>query len=83
MMNMIFRQQVMLGWFSIFMDDSIIHTKCLPNETSKQHLKRHRKYVHEIFDILAENDLFVKPEKCAFEQEETNYLGVIVGKGRL
>ena len=65
------------------MDDGIIHTKCLPNETPEQHLKRHHKYVHEIFDILAENDLFVKPEKCAFEQEETDYLGVIVGKGRL
>ena len=83
MMNTIFRRQVMLGWFSIFMDDSIIHTKRLSDETLKQHVKRHRKYVHEIFDILAENDLFVKLEKCTFEQEETDYLGVIVGKGQL
>ena len=83
MMNMIFQRQVMLGWFSIFMDDSIIHTKQLPNKTKEQHLKRHRQHIHEIFDILAENDLFVKPEKCTFEQEETDYLGVIVGKGRL
>ena len=82
-MNTIFRRQVMLGWFSIFIDDGIIHTKHLPHETPEQHLLRHRKYVHEIFDILAENDLFVKPEKCAFEQEETDYLGIIVGKGRL
>jgi hypothetical protein len=29
------------------------------------------------------NDLYVKPEKYAFEQEEIEYLGVIVGKGRL
>ena len=65
------------------MDDGIIHTKCHPHETPKQHVLRHHKYVHEIFDILEENDLFVKPEKCAFEQEETDYLGVIVGKGRL
>ena len=73
----------MLGWFSIFMDDGIIHTKCLLDETPERHLKRHRKYIHEIFDILAENDLFIKLEKCTFEQEETDYLGVIVGKGRL
>ena len=73
----------MLRWFLIFMDDGIIHTKRLPNETPEQHLERHRKYVHEIFDILEEIDLFVKPEKCAFKQEETDYLGVIVGKGRL
>ena len=83
MMNTIFWQQVMLGWFSIFMDNGIIHTKCLLYETLEQHLQRHQKYIHEIFDILEENDLFVKLEKCAFEQEETNYLGVIVGKGQL
>ena len=65
------------------MDNGIIHTKHLPNETPEQHLKRHRRYIHKIFDILAENDLFIKPEKCAFEQEETDYLSVIVGKGRL
>ena len=81
MMNTIFRRQVMLGWFSIFMDNNIIHTKCLPHETQKQHLERYCKYVHEIFNILEENDLFIKPEKCTFEQEETDYLGIIVGKG--
>ena len=73
----------MLGWFSIFMDDGVIHTKQKPDETEEQHIQRHRKYVHEIFDTLAKNDLYVKPEKCAFEQEEIEYLGVIVGKGRL
>ena len=83
MMNTIFRQPVMLGWFSIFMDDGVIHTKQKPGETKEQHIARHRRYVHEIFDTLAENDLYVKPEKCAFEQEEIEYLGVIVGKGRL
>lgn len=83
MMNTIFQQQVMLEWFSIFMNDRIIHTKHLPHETPEQHTLRHQKYVHEIFDIPKENDLFMKLEKCAFEQEETNYLGVIVGKGQL
>ena len=73
----------MLGWFFIFMDDRIIHTKHLPHKTPKQHLLQHQKYIYEIFDILEENDLFIKPEKCAFEQEEMDYLGVIVGKGQL
>ena len=63
--------------------DGIIHTKCLLHETPEQHIAQHQKYVHEVFDILKENDLFVKPEKCVFKQEETDYLGVIVGKGRL
>ena len=73
----------MLGWFSIFMDDGVIHTKQRPDKTKEQHIMQHHCYVYEIFDILAENDLYVKPEKCAFEQEEIEYLGIIVGRGQL
>ena len=65
------------------MDDGVIHTKRKPDKTEEQHIERHRRYVHEIFDTLAKNNLYVKPEKCAFEQEEIKYLGVIVGKGQL
>jgi len=32
---------------------------------------------------LEANNLYLKPKKCAFEQEEIEYLGVIVGKGQL
>ena len=83
MMNTIFQQQVMLGWFSIFMDDRVIHTKQRSNETKEQHITQHCQYVHEIFNILTENDLYIKPEKCTFKQEEIKYLGIIVGKGQL
>jgi hypothetical protein len=68
MMNTIFRQPIMLRYFSVFMDDSVIHTKWCQNETEEQHLARHHHYVHEIFNILAENDLYIKPEKYAFKQ---------------
>jgi hypothetical protein len=39
--------------------------------------------IHCIFDILEQNDLYIKPEKCTFEQEEMEYLGVIVDKGKM
>ena len=50
---------------------------------TQEHNTRHWKYVHEIFDILEANDLYVKIEKCAFEQEEIEYLGVVIGKGEI
>ena len=65
------------------MDDGVIHTRQQPDKTREQHITWHHRYVHKIFDILAENNLFVKPEKCAFEQEEIEYLGVIIGRGQL
>jgi len=49
----------------------------------EQHLRQHHKLVHEMLDELEANDLYLKLEKCAFEQEEIEYLGVIVGKGHL
>ncbi len=32
---------------------------------------------------LEQNDLYLKPEKCDFEQPQIDYLGVIVGNGKL
>ena len=65
------------------MDDGVIHTKQLPHKSKLEHLLRHQKYVHEIFDNLASLDLYLKPEKCQFEQEQIEYLGVIVGNGQI
>ena len=83
MVNMMFRPLVRLKVFSIYMDDGCIHTAQLPGETHEQHLARHRKYVHEAFDILEKYDLYLKPEKCAFEQTEIEFLGVTVGNGKI
>jgi hypothetical protein len=65
------------------MDDGIIYTKWWPGEMEEQHKQWHWELVHRIFDILEKNDLYIKPEKCIFEQEEMEYLGIIVGKGKM
>jgi len=83
MMNTIFRPDVAKGDTSVFMDDIAIHTKKYLNESHQQHLAWHQKRVHEILDKLEANDLYLKPEKCAFEQDKIEYLGVIMGKGQL
>src|SRR5258708_30506158 len=83
MMNHIFRKQVAQGWISVYMDDLAIHTKRRPGETEEEHWRRHKEYVHIVLDILEKHDLYLKHEKCAFKQEEIDYLGVIVGQGML
>ena len=83
MMNMIFHREITQGWMSIYMDDLAIHTKRKPGETKEQHRCRHQTHVHHILDILEKHNLYLKPEKCSFEQEEIDYLGVIVGRDKL
>ena len=83
MMNTIFRREVAKGWLSVYMDDIAIHTTPHPGETDEQHTARHRLYTHHILDVLEKNDLYLKPEKCEFEKDEIEYLGVIVGRNSL
>jgi hypothetical protein len=83
MMNTIFWCKVQEGWFSIFMDNGIIYTKQQPGKMEEQHQYQHRELIHRIFNILEKHDLYIKLEKCAFEQEEMEYLGVIIGKGKI
>ena len=65
------------------MDDMAIHTAKLPHETEEQHTQQHHTYIHRVLTKLEENDLYLKPEKCEFEKEEIEYLGVIVGRNHL
>ena len=81
MMNTIFRKEVAEGWLSVYMDDIAIHSKKHPLETEERHCQRHKLYVHHVLDKLERHDLYLKPEKCAFEKDEINYLRVIIGNG--
>jgi hypothetical protein len=71
MMNALFREELRQDWLSIYMDNILIHTR--------SDLPYHRTRVHQILDKLRKHDLFLKPEKCVFEQKEVEFLGVILG----
>ena len=75
MMNEIFIEELREGWLMIYMDNILIHT----NDS----LETHRKAVHQVLDKLAKHDLFLKPEKCLFEQRRMEFLGVVLENGTI
>lgn len=74
MMNEIFARQIAEGGVIVYLDNILIYS---------DNLDEHRDTVCEVLGILAQNDLFLKPEKCEFERQEIEYLGVIVGNGTI
>ena len=73
MMNDIFKD--LLGvCVVIYLDDILIFS---------EHPGEHEGHVREVLRRLREHDLFLKPEKCRSNQSEVEYLGLIVGEGRV
>jgi len=81
MMNSVFAPEIAEQWLTIYMDNMAIHTAKLPDETDEQHLQQHRELVKRILAKLQEHNLFLKPEKCTFEQPTIEFLGVNVDQG--
>ena len=69
MMNEILRDMINEGKVAAFVDDVLIGT-----ETEKGH----DELVEEVLKQLEENDLYVKPEKCAWKVQKVNFLGVVI-----
>ena len=74
MMNEILRDMVNEGKVAVFVDDVLIET-----ETEEGH----DEIVEEVLRRLEENDLYVKPEKCAWKVRKVNFLGVVMGEGKI
>ena len=70
MMNDLFKTLIDEGCVIIYMDDILIFTESL---------EEHRKIVKRVLKVLAENKLYLKAEKCSFEQTRIEYLGLIIG----
>jgi len=74
MMNDIFHDLIMDGTVCVYLDDILIFTKTIAE---------HRKIVKIVMEHLRENKLFLKPEKCEFEQTRIEYLGLIISEGKI
>ena len=74
LMDTIFADLIAEGKVSVYLDDILIFTKGL---------EEHRRIVREVLQRLKEYDLYLRPEKCEFEKEEIEYLGMIIGNGQV
>ena len=54
----------------VFVDDILVFSKTL---------EEHRNHLQEVFQLLTENQLFIKQSKCSFAQTSLEYLGNIIG----
>ena len=63
------------GEGSVYMDDIVIHM----NGTEAEH----EAIVHKWLTKLEKLNLFLKPSKCQFHQHEVEYLGMIIGNGKV
>ena len=75
MMNAIFQEEIHEGWLIVYMDNMLIATN--------DNLTYHQKCVHRVLTKLAHFDLFLKLEKCVFEQKHIEFLGVILQHGTI
>jgi len=74
MMNELFKDLIASSTVFIYMDDILIAT-CTMEE--------HRRVIRQVLQILKSNQLFLKPEKCEFEKDEVEYLGIHLQAGQL
>ena len=73
-MNEILRDLINEGKVVAFVNNMLIGT-----ETKNGY----DKIVEEVLKKLEENNLYMKPEKCAWKVEKVNFLGVVMGQGKI
>lgn len=72
MMNALFADLIARGVVVVYIDDILIFTPDLAT---------HEAVTREVLQILRDNQLYLKPEKCDFHKSAIEYLGLLVGNG--
>ncbi|GAA0147438.1 hypothetical protein LIER_07137 [Lithospermum erythrorhizon] len=58
----------------VYLDDIVVYSKTLEEDVE---------YLQQVFQVLRENELYVKIEKCLFAQLDVMFLGHKVAKGKI
>jgi hypothetical protein len=72
MMNEIFQDLITKGVVSVYLDNILIFTNSM---------EEHRRITHLVLDHMHKHKLYLRPEKCKFE--ETEYLSVIISHNKV
>src|SRR5882724_5516075 len=75
MMNDLFKELNDKGVVTIYMDDILI----FGSQTKEQHCG----IIVQVLDILCKHCLYLKAEKCTFEQPMVKYLSLILSEGHV
>jgi hypothetical protein len=73
--NEVLKDLITTGLVLVYLDDILI--------TMPHDLVLHRSIVNKVLEKMAEYDLYLKPEKCVFEQCTITYLGLVIGEGEV
>jgi len=74
MINEILRDMINEGKVAAFVDNVLVGTEIEEG---------HNEIVEEVLRRLEENDLYVKPEKCAWKVRKIGFLDVVIGPNRI
>ena len=74
MMNSLFKHLIDRGVVVIYIDDIMIFTKTI---------EEHRSVVKEVLQILRDKHLYLRHDKCDFEVQETEFLGLVIAQDQV
>jgi len=74
MMNDIFRNLIAEGIVVVYLDDILIFTKME---------EEHTQALRQVLQVLKENKLFLRLEKCEFYKQRIEYLGLVISENEV
>jgi len=74
MMNDIFQNLIVEGIVVVYLDNILIFTKIE---------EEHVQVVRQVLQVLKENKLFLRPEKCEFYKQQIEYLGLVISENEV
>ena len=74
MINDIFRNLIAEGIVVVYLDDILIFTKMK---------EEYVQVVQQVLQVLKENKLFLRPEKCEFYKQRIEYLGLVISENKV